>query len=51
MLHTVRGKEILSNYVYKVCGCAGDWKMDSFVENSIKATKANREYCIDKSNS
>ena len=39
VLHTVRGKEILSNYVYKVCGCAGDWKMDSFVENSIKAIR------------
>ena len=22
-----------------VCGCAGDWKMDSFVENSIKAIR------------
>ena len=39
VLHTVRGKEILSNYVYNVCGCAGDWKMDSFVENSIKAIR------------
>lgn len=39
VLHTVRGKEILSNYVINVCGCAGDWKMDSFVENSIKAIR------------
>ncbi len=39
VLHTVRGKEILSNYVYNVCGCAGDWKMDSFVESSIKAIR------------
>ena len=39
VLHTVRGKEILSNYVYNVCGCAGDWKMDSFVENSIKTIR------------
>ena len=39
VLHTVCGKEILSNYVYNVCGCAGDWKMDSFVENSIKAIR------------
>ena len=36
VLHTVRGKEILSNFVYNVCGCAGDWKMDAFVERSIK---------------
>ena len=26
---------MLSNFVYNVCGCSGDWRMDSFVENSI----------------
>jgi GMP synthase (glutamine-hydrolysing) len=36
VLHTVEGKEMLSNFVYNVCGCAGDWKMDSFVEHSIQ---------------
>ena len=35
VLHTQEGKKILSNFVYKVCGCAGDWKMDSFVETTI----------------
>ena len=39
VLHTVRGKEILSNYVYNVCQCAGDWKMDSFVKSSIEAIR------------
>lgn len=27
---------MLSNFVYNVCGCSGDWKMDSFVEHSIQ---------------
>lgn len=36
VLHTVEGKEMLHNFVYNVCGCTGDWKMDSFVENSIR---------------
>ena len=36
VLHTVRGKEILSNFVYNVCKCVGDWKMDAFVERSVK---------------
>ena len=40
VLHTVRGKEILSNFVYNVCQCAGDWRMDSFVDESIKAIRA-----------
>ncbi len=39
VLHTVRGKEILSNFVYHVCHCAGDWRMDSFVEDSIRAIR------------
>ena len=39
VLHTVYGKEILSNFVYKVCECSGYWKMDSFVESSIQAIR------------
>ncbi len=39
VLHTVEGKKMLSNFVIGVCGCAGDWRMDSFVENSIKAIR------------
>jgi len=27
---------MLSNFVYDVCGCSGDWKMDSFVEKTIE---------------
>ena len=27
---------MLSNFVLGVCGCAGDWKMDAFVENTIQ---------------
>ena len=27
---------MLSNFVLGVCECAGDWKMDSFIEESIK---------------
>ena len=36
VMHTQEGMKMLSNFVYKVCGCAGDWKMDSFVETTIK---------------
>ena len=30
---------MLSNFVYNVCGCSGDWKMDSFVDTTIKALR------------
>ncbi|MCI8560394.1 MAG: glutamine-hydrolyzing GMP synthase [Dorea sp.] len=36
VLHTAEGTKMLSNFVLKVCGCAGDWRMDSFVEESVK---------------
>ena len=36
VLHTQEGKKMLSNFVYKVCGCSRDWKMDSFVETTIR---------------
>ena len=39
VLHTEYGKNMLSNFVLGVCGCAGDWRMDSFVEEQIKAIR------------
>ena len=35
VMHTQEGMKMLSNFVYQVCGCSGDWKMDSFVETTI----------------
>lgn len=35
VVHTVEGTKMLSNFVYNVCNCSGDWKMDSFVETTI----------------
>ncbi|MBO6214107.1 MAG: glutamine-hydrolyzing GMP synthase, partial [Lachnospiraceae bacterium] len=39
VLHTEYGKDILYNYVRNICGCAGDWRMDSFVETQIAAIR------------
>ena len=39
VLHTKEGKQMLANFVFNVCGCAVSWKMDSFVEESIKAIR------------
>lgn len=36
VLHTAEGTKMLSNFVLGVCGCAGDWRMDSFVEESVR---------------
>lgn len=39
VLHTQEGTKMLYNFVRGICGCSGDWRMDSFVENSIKSIR------------
>ena len=39
VLHTQEGSKMLRNFLYNVCECTGDWKMDSFVERSIQAIR------------
>jgi len=36
VLHTREGSRMLYNFVRNICGCAGTWRMDSFVEHSIR---------------
>lgn len=39
VLHTAEGSKMLYNFVRNICGCKGDWRMDSFVEESVKAIR------------
>ena len=39
VLHTQEGSKMLYNFVRGVCGCCGDWRMDNFVEEQIKAIR------------
>ncbi len=34
VVHTPRGKEVLANFVFQVCGCKMDWTMGSFIEQT-----------------
>ncbi len=36
VMHTQEGMKMLANFVYKVCGCKGTWKMASFVETTVR---------------
>jgi len=39
VVHTPEGKTILRNFVYRVCGCKGNWTMGSFINDSIARIK------------
>lgn len=38
--HTPRGKDIIENFVYGVCGCERDWTMGSFIEQTCAEIRA-----------
>jgi GMP synthase (glutamine-hydrolysing) len=37
--HTEYGTQLLKNFLYDICGCSGDWQMDSFVTSSVENLK------------
>ena len=38
--HTEHGREMLRSFLYNVCGCKGEWKMDSFIDSTVAEIKA-----------
>jgi GMP synthase (glutamine-hydrolysing) len=34
--HTPQGKEILANFLFKICGCRGDWTAAQFIKEEIE---------------
>ena len=37
--NSINGTLVIKNFLYSICNCSGDWKMSSFVEESIKTLK------------
>ncbi len=40
VVHTDAGREILSNFLFKICGCRGEWTTASFVQHSVDQIRA-----------
>ena len=40
VVHTVEGMKMLRNFAQDICGCSGDWKIDSFVDETVAALRA-----------
>ncbi len=38
--NSVNGTVVIKNFLYNICNCSGNWKMSSFVEESIRDIKA-----------
>ncbi|SFE74488.1 GMP synthase (glutamine-hydrolysing) [Paenibacillus catalpae] len=34
--HSVYGNEMIRNFLYNICGCEGNWTMESFIEDTIR---------------
>ena len=40
VVHTPQGKEILNNFIFKICKCSPVWTMKSFIQRSIKEIRS-----------
>jgi len=47
--HTPKGKQMLRNFLFDICGCGADWTMESFIEEATRAIRkrvgAERAVC------
>jgi GMP synthase (glutamine-hydrolysing) len=37
--HTPYGSQILRNFLYEVCGCKGQWQLESFIEETVRGLR------------
>ncbi len=40
VVHTPNGRDILMNFLYKICGCKGSWNAQSFIESAINEIRS-----------
>jgi GMP synthase (glutamine-hydrolysing) len=40
VVHTPKGKEMLSNFLYTICRCKGGWSSASFIQSSIEEIRS-----------
>ena len=38
--HTARGEEIISNFLFRICGCDPTWTAGAFIEESVKKIRS-----------
>ena len=38
--HTPLGRQMIRNFLYDVCGCAGDWRVENVIEKAVQDVRA-----------
>ncbi len=38
--HSVYGNEMIHNFLYNICGCDGQWSMETFIEDTIQEIRS-----------
>ncbi|MBR5340557.1 MAG: glutamine-hydrolyzing GMP synthase [Erysipelotrichaceae bacterium] len=41
--HTERGKQIFTNFIFRICKCKADWLMDDFINESVEKYRKELE--------
>jgi len=36
VVHTLYGNDMLKNFLFNICGCKGNWSMETFIEDTIR---------------
>ncbi|MXY20227.1 MAG: glutamine-hydrolyzing GMP synthase [Dehalococcoidia bacterium] len=39
VVHTPKGKQLIENFLYKICGCSGSWTPGNFVSETVAAIR------------
>lgn len=39
VVHSVKGNEMIRNFLYTICGCEGNWSMKTFIDDTVRAIR------------
>lgn len=37
--HSVYGNELIRNFLYRICGCEGNWSMETWIEDTVRSIR------------
>ena len=40
VVHTQHGNQIIGNFLFKVCGCKADWKLSTWIDDTVERLRA-----------